>query len=106
MKLIVKEIIEFSILKEIAYNNTIPTSKNYNIDESTYVSLFKDMLNKHYINPKRVLFNILGDVEIENEMDLVTSLGNQYIESQEGWNKMYNNLSDLNKLLDVEVKND
>lgn len=106
MKPIVKEIIEFSILKEIAYNNTIPTPKNYNIDESTYVSLFKDMLNKHYINPKRVLFNILGDVEIENEIDLVTSLGNQYIESQEGWNKMYNNLSDLNKLLDVEVKND
>ena len=64
------------------------------------------MLNKHYINPKRLLFNILGDVEIENEIDLVTSLGNQYIESQEGWNKMYNNLSDLNKLLDVEVKND
>ncbi len=35
MKPIVKEIIEFSILKEIAYNNTIPTPKNYNIDEST-----------------------------------------------------------------------
>lgn len=106
MKPIEKEIIEFSILKEISYNDIIPTSKNYNIDEDIYVSLFRDMVNEQYINPKRVLFNILGGIEIENEMDLVTSLGNQYIESHEGWNKIYHNLNDLNKLLDTEVKND
>lgn len=104
MKPIEKEIIEFSILKELSYNGTVPTSENYNINNDIYVSLFRNMVNEHYINPKRVLFNILGGVEIENEIDLVTSLGNQYIESHEGWNKIYNNLNDLNKLLDMEVK--
>ncbi len=106
MNPIEKEIIEFSILKELSYNCNVPTSKNYNIDEDSYVSLFRDMVNKHFINPKRVLFSILGCVQIENKLDLVTSIGNQFIESHEGWNKIYNDLNDLNKLLDKEVKND
>lgn len=100
MKSIEKEIIEFSILKELSYNYNIPTPENYNIDENTYVLLFKDMVNQHYINPKRVLFNILGSVEIDNELDLVTSAGNRFIESHEGWNKIYDDLNDLDKLLD------
>lgn len=106
MKPIEKEIIQFSILKELSYNGNIPTSNNYNIDEEYYVSLFRSMVNEHYINPKRVSFNILGGIQIDNKIDLVTSLGNQFIESHEGWNKLYNNLDDLNKLLDREVKND
>ena len=106
MKPIEKEIIEFSILKELTYNDNIPTAKNYNIDEDNYVAIFKDMINQHYINSKRVRFNILGRVEIDKELDLVTDIGIKFVESHEGWNKIYMDLNDLNKLLDKDDKND
>lgn len=106
MKAIEREIIEFSILKELSYNGNMPSYQNYNIDEDCFVSLFKDMINKNYINPKRVLFNILGKVEIDNEFDLVTTFGNNFIEMHEGWNKLYKNLNDIDKLLDKVIKND
>ena len=106
MRPIEKEILEFSILKELSYNDNIPTSKDYNIDEKFYVSLFKDMVNKLYLNPNRVLFNILGYVQIENELDLVTNRGNEFIQAHEGWNKIYNSLNDFKKLWDKEVRND
>ena len=104
MKPIEKEIIEFSILKELSYNGNIPTAQDYSIDDDSYVLLFKDMVNEHFINPKRVLFNILGGVEIDNQLDIVTGIGNHFIELHEGWNKIYNNLDDLNKLLDRRSK--
>lgn len=100
MKPIEKEIIKFSVLKELSNNGNIPTSQDYGIDDDCYVYIFKDMVNAHFLNPKRVLFNILGGVEIDNQLDLVTGIGNHFIESHEGWNKIYNNLDDLNKLLD------
>ena len=101
-----REIIEFSILKELVYNNNVPVSDDYKINEDLFVSLFKHMVSAGLLNPKRLIFNILGTVEIDNELDLVTSKGYDFIENHEGWNELYSNLSDLSKLLGKENLND
>lgn len=99
MKNIEKKIIEFSILREIEYNDRIPTPEDYDLDQEDYVSLIKDMVNKQYLNSERILFNILGEAEIEKEIDLVTEEGNDFIESNEVWNKIYNSIQDVRKFL-------
>ena len=75
MKPIEREIIEFSILKELSYNDNIPTYSDYNISEDTFVSLFDNMIKSGLLNPEKLTFNILGSIEIENDLSLVTSKG-------------------------------
>lgn len=99
MKPLEKEIIEFSILKELSYNNYIPSANDYGISNDVFVSLFKHMVSMNLLDSRRLIFNILGTVEIDNEYDLVTSLGNKYIQEHEGWNAIYNDIGDLDKLL-------
>lgn len=106
MKPIEREIIEFSILKELSYNDNIPTFSDYNISEDTFVSLFDNMIKSGLLNPEKLTFNVLGSVEIENDLSLVTSKGIDFVESHEAWNKIYNDLNDLSKLMGKENNND
>lgn len=99
MKPLEKEIIEFSILKELSYNDYIPSASDYGISNDAFVSLFKHMVSMDLLNSRRLTFNILGTVEIDNDYDLVTQSGNNFIQEHEGWNEIYNDINDLDKLL-------
>lgn len=106
MKSIEKEIIEFSMLKELACNDYIPNSKDYGISDDMLYSLYESMVDEGLLNPKRLIFDILGFVEILDKNGLITNKGYNFIEEHEGWNHIYKEIGDINKLLDGGEKND
>lgn len=94
----IKKII-FSILKEILEGDRIPNCNDYNISEKQYVEIIKLMTMEKYLNKDNVLFNILGQVEIDKELNTVTAKGLEFIENNEAWNDIYKGINNFKDLL-------
>ena len=59
------------------------------------------MRKNEFLNEDLILFNILGDVEIDKQIDIVTDNGLSFIEECEAWNIIYSNIKDYEKLLNI-----
>lgn len=101
MKISDRKKIVFSILKEISENRYLPSYNDYNISKEDFVSVVKFMVKENYLYEDNVLFNILGDVEIDNEIDTITDKGLAFIEECEAWNKVYSDINDYKMLLNL-----
>lgn len=99
MKITDRKKIVFSILKELVENGYIPNNTDYKITLEEFVAVIRFMVNENYLNKDFILFNILGQVEIENEIDTVTDLGLSLIEECEAWNAVYSSINDYENLL-------
>lgn len=98
MNIIKRNKIVFSVLKELAYNDYNPKSEDYSILEDDYVDILHYMVEEGYLNPNRIIFNILGTAEVEMSMDLVTQKGENYLIENEAWNHLYSSIADYKKL--------
>lgn len=91
----------FSLLKELAENDYLPSYEDYDINKEDYKNIVKIMVKEGYLNEELVLFNILGNVEIDKSINTVTDKGLDFIEQCESWNVLYSNINDFKKLLEL-----
>lgn len=91
----------FSILKELSHSNKLPDYNDYAINSVEFGFLIKYMINENYLNKEYVSINILGKVEIDNFVGIVTKKGIEYITDNEAWNSIYKNIKDYNILLNL-----
>ena len=96
----VKKII-YSILKELTEGDEIPTAASYEITGEKFVEIIKLMKEEKYLNPKKVIINILGSVEIDKSVDTVTIKGYDFLEENSKWSKVYKGLKEIKDFLKV-----
>ena len=99
MKISDRKKIVYSVLKELTENRYLPNNNDYSITTEDFVAIIRFMVKENYLDKNSVLFNILGGVEMENEIDTVTDLGLAFIEECEAWNTVYSNIKDYKNLL-------
>lgn len=94
----IKKII-YSILKELAEGDSIPTEKDYKITKEQFIQIIKLMKDEGYLNFKRVSFYITGTINIEKSLDTITMKGWEFLEENNAWAKIYKGIKEFSDFL-------
>ena len=94
----IKKII-YSILKEIAEGDSIPTDKDYKITKAQFFQILNLMKEEGYLNFKKISFYIDGNVYIEKSLDTITMKGWEFLEENNAWAKIYKGVKEFSSFL-------